>query len=52
MKMTKTTVCTNHAKTKCSRFRPNITPVPKERIICGTKLVNGDRSRLRHKDSW
>ena len=43
LKTTKTNVCTNHAKTRSSRRRPNSSPVPRARLICGTKLASGDR---------
>ena len=48
---TKTKVCTNHAKIKSCLRRPKRNPVPSARVICGTKLVNGDRVTLAHTGS-
>lgn len=42
LKITNTNVCTNQANVKSRFFCPNSRPPPKDKIICGRKLVNGD----------
>jgi len=40
---TNTAVCTNHVKTRSSFRLPKSSPIPSDNVICGTKLINGDR---------
>ena len=40
---TNTTVCTNHANGRSAVRRPNKSPRPSARPICGAKLVSGER---------
>jgi hypothetical protein len=51
LKRTKSTVCTNQVKTKSFLLFPNINPDPIVRVICGAKLVRGDRNAFLHKGS-
>ena len=51
LKSTNTNVCTNQVKTRSVGLPPNNKPVPKERDICGAKLVRGDRRILLHVDN-
>ena len=49
LKITNTTVCENHVKTRSSFRRPKRKPNPSANPIWGTKLVKGDR-RMRLQD--